>query len=190
MKLIKLTKITPVADDAKQRRSFGGRETRRGEINCWNYNRKRYPLSTHFFRLVLLFVVYWTISLILQDIDVFFWAKKRLFMHFFFVVYLSRLPKEDHRAGKVIQVHQGWRYYDWRGMNMTIVLIEYCVGKCRSELSVSPFMVSNVVTCWLQNKLITVTPDTKVLRAMQLMTGIYMLFGPLDWNIKHYHISL
>ncbi|CAI9107215.1 OLC1v1006520C2 [Oldenlandia corymbosa var. corymbosa] len=36
-----------------------------------------------------------------------------------------------------------------------------------------------------ENKLITVTPDTKVLKAMQLMTGIY--FRPLPVN---YHLCL
>jgi hypothetical protein len=40
----------------------------------------------------------------------------------------SRLLEEDHRAGKIIQVHQGRRYYDRRGT--MIVLIDCCIGKC------------------------------------------------------------
>lgn len=45
------------------------------------------------------------------------------FMCLSFVIFLSRLPKEDHRAGKIIQDHQGWRYYDRRGTNHRIFIV-------------------------------------------------------------------
>jgi hypothetical protein len=45
---------------------------------------------------------------------------------FFFVILISRLPEEDHRSGKIIQVHQGRGYYDRRGMNHCY-LFDYCI---------------------------------------------------------------
>ena len=38
--------------------------------------------------------------------------------------------------------------------------------------SLGPHVCNTVVFLCMQNKLVTVSPDTKVLRAMELMTGI------------------
>lgn len=48
--------------------------------------------------------------------------------------------------------------------------------------SLGPHVSNKVVFLYMQNKLVTVSPDTKVLRAMELMTGMDaktpFVFGP------------
>lgn len=49
-----------------------------------------------------------------------------------------------------------------------------------------PHVSNKIVYLYMQNKLVTVSPDTKVLRAMELMTGIntktIIVFGPEFWD--------
>lgn len=96
-----------------------------------------------------------------------------------FLFALVRLSPEDHSAGEIIQVNKGWGYHDWGGIACEIFHHVWGTGAYWNlhfltiyHISFDECVTTSDGKWWrLQNKLITVTPDTKVLRAMQLMTG-------------------
>ena len=91
----------------------------------------------------------------------------------FDIVVCFRLSKEDHSAREIIQINKSRRHYDWRGIDS---FYKYLL------LAFWGLSWLDRLNWWLQNKLITVTPETKVLRAMQLMTGKLIFFFHKDCN--------